>query len=210
MRADVSWRFRMKRIALIVISVVAALTSVFAQEGRGGGAPPPPPPALEPGASQADVDKALLAAPAQLRAQATVIKWKPDFTYDTLRKGTNRLLCFDKSGHPGQQPFSIECSSIANLARAAQNMKFETEPDRPKRQAAIDASEKDGSRAKPEFGSVWYHLNGADQASARPHMTIAVPGATQASLGLPENGRGGGVWIMNAGTSTAHLMTPGE
>jgi hypothetical protein len=51
---------------------------------------------------------------------------------------------------------------------------------------------------------------GADQASARPHMTIAVPGATTASLGLPDNPRQGGVWIMNAGTSTAHLMTPGE
>jgi hypothetical protein len=26
---------------------------------------------------------------------------------------------------------------------------------------------------------------------------------------LPEKG-GGGVWIMNAGTTTAHLMIPGE
>jgi hypothetical protein len=51
---------------------------------------------------------------------------------------------------------------------------------------------------------------GADQASARTHFTIAVPGATSTSLGLPDNGRAGGVWIMNAGTSTAHLMTPGE
>jgi hypothetical protein len=39
---------------------------------------------------------------------------------------------------------------------------------------------------------------------------VAVPGATAASMGLPDNGRGGGVWIMNAGTSTAHLMIPGE
>jgi hypothetical protein len=41
-------------------------------------------------------------------------------------------------------------------------------------------------------------------------MTIAVPGATTGSLGLPDNGKAGGVWIMNAGSSTAHLMTPGE
>lgn len=192
----------MTRIAILILGLLAVSTSGLAQ------APPPPP--LQPGASQADVDKALLAAPPQLRDQATVIKWKSDYTYDTLRKGTNRLLCFDKSGLPGQRPFSIECTSIANLERATQNMKFEAEPDRAKRQAALDAAEKDGTRAKPEFGSVWYHLMGADQASARPHMTIAVPGATQASLGFPENGRGGGVWIMDAGTSTAHLMTPGE
>jgi hypothetical protein len=57
---------------------------------------------------------------------------------------------------------------------------------------------------------VWYHLRGQDQATANSHVTIAVPGATMASMGLPENGRGGGVWIMNPGTSTAHLMVPGE
>ena len=41
-------------------------------------------------------------------------------------------------------------------------------------------------------------------------MTIAVPGATTQSMGLPDNGKSGGVWIMNVGTSTAQLMTPGE
>jgi hypothetical protein len=34
--------------------------------------------------------------------------------------------------------------------------------------------------------------------------------ATAQSLGLPDNPKQGGVWIMNAGTSTAHLMTPGS
>jgi hypothetical protein len=166
---------------------------------------------LEPGASQADVDKALLAAPDPLRAQATVIKWNPaNWTYTTLRKGTNRMVCFDKSGLPGQLAFSVECTSVANLDRATQNMKFESEPDRAKRTAALQEAEKNGTRAKPEFGSVWYHVMGADQATARHHMTIAVPMATSASLGLPDNGRQGGVWIMDAGTTTAHLMTPGE
>jgi hypothetical protein len=198
----------MKRIALC-IAILGVSTIVLAQE-RGRGAPAAPP-ALEPGASQADVDKALLAAPGNLGAQATVIKWNPaDWTYQTLRKGTNRLVCFDKSGLPGQLPFSIECTMLGNMDRAVQNMKFESEPDRAKRQAALDAAEKDGTRAKPEFGSVWYHLMGKDQASARTHFTIAVPGATTQSMGLPDNGKMGGVWIMNAGTSTAHLMIPGE
>jgi len=198
----------MKCTVLTLLGVVAFSTSVLAQGGRGAPAPPPP---LEPGAAQADVDKALLAAPVNLRNQSTVIKWKPaDWTYDTLRKGTNRLVCFDKSGLPGQLPFSVECTSLGNMERVTQNMKFEMETDRTKRQAALDAAEKDGTRAKPEFGSVWYHLQGQDQASARPHMTIAVPGATTQSLGLPDNGKQGTVWIMNAGTSTAHLMIPGQ
>jgi hypothetical protein len=197
----------MKRTVLIAVSVLAVTASVWAQ-GRGA---PAAPAALEPGASQAEVDKAVLAVAETLRAQATVIKFKPDYTYETLRKGTNSIVCWDKSGLPGQLAFSVECTTTAaNLPRAAQNLRFESEPDRVKRQAALDAAEKDGTRAKPEFGSVWYHLMGADQATARTHFTIAVPGATTATLGLPENGRGGGVWIMNPGTSTAHLMTPGE
>ena len=40
-------------------------------------------------------------------------------------------------------------------------------------------------------------------------MTIAVPGATTATLGLPDNNKMGGAYIMNAGTSSAHIMTPG-
>ena len=183
----------MKRTLLIVLSILAVSASAFAQ------AP-----------DQAAIDKALLAAPAQLKAGATVIKWKSDFTYETLKKGTNRLVCYDKSGQPGQQPFMVECTSIANLDRAAQNMKFEAIPDKKASQAAFDAAEKDGTRAKPEFGSVWYHVMGPDPEHPRNHMTIAVPGATTKTLGLPESGAQGGVWIMNAGTTTAHLMTPGE
>ena len=182
-----------KRLALFVLGTAAMSSAVLAQ------APAP---------AQADLDKALLPAPANLREAATVIRWKPDFTYDTLRKGTNRLVCYDRSGQPGQQPFSVECTSIANLDRAAQNLKFEAMGD--KKQAMLDAAEKDGTRAKPEYGSVWYHVMGADKDHTRTHMTIAIPGATTQTTGIPDNPRQGGVWIMNAGTSTAHLMIPGH
>ena len=155
-----------------------------------------------------DVDTPLLAAPANLREGATVIKWKSDFTYDTVKKGTNRLVCYDRSGQPAQAPFALECTSIANLDRVAQNMKFEALGD--KRQAALDGAEKDGTRVKPEFGSVFYNLSGPDRERARPHTTVAVPGATAQSLGLPDNNKQGGAWIMNAGTTTAHIMIPGQ
>lgn len=159
-------------------------------------------------AQSPDIDTPLLAAPANQREAATVIKWKPDFTYDTLRKGTNRLVCYDRSGQPGQQPFSLECTSIANLDRVAQNMRFEAMGD--KKQAMLDAAEKDGTRVKPEFGSVFYNLGGADREHVRAHTTIAVPFATAQSMGLPDNNKQGGAWIMNAGTSTAHVMIPGH
>ena len=182
----------MKRMIPVVLSILAVSSIVFAQTPAEG------------------IEKALLAAPRQMKEGATVIKWNADFTYETLRKGTNRLVCYDRSGFPLQQPFSIECTSIANLDRAAQNLKAEAVGDKAKSEATLDAAEKSGTRVKPEFGSVWYHMAGADKDHTRPHMTIAVPGATTQSLGLPDNPRQGGVWIMNAGTTTAHLMTPGE
>jgi hypothetical protein len=182
----------MKRLVLVVLGALAVSIPAWAQ------AP-----------ADAAIEKALLAAPANLKNDATVVAFKPDYTYETVKKGANNLVCFDRSGLPGQQPFSVECTSLRNLDRVAQNLKFEAEPDKAKRQAALDAAEKDGSRLKPEFGSVWYRLQGKDQATARPHTTVAVPGATALSLGLPDNPKQGGVWIMNAGTSTAHLMIPG-
>lgn len=180
----------MKRIIPMVLGVLAVSAGAFAQSP--------------------EIDKALLAAPGNLKMTATVIKWKPDFTYETLKKGTSDLVCYDKSGMPNQPPFIIECTSMGNLEREAQNLKIEAMGDKAAVQAKFAEAEKDGTRVKPKFGSVWYHFMGPDQEHARMHMTIAVPGATTASIGLPDNNKSGGVWIMNAGTSTAHLMTPGE
>jgi len=199
----------MKRIVLMVVVTLTVSVGMFAQGRRG--APPTPPAPLEAGASQADVDKALLALPEGPRNQTTVIKWKADFTYDTLRKGTNGLVCYDRSGMPLQQPFAVQCTSIGNLPREAQNLKAEATGDRAKSEAMLKEMEQNGTRAKPEFGTVWYHMSGADRDHVSAHeVTIAVPGATQASLGLPEQRRENGVWIMNAGTSTAHIMIPGR
>ncbi len=160
--------------------------------------------------SSPEIDKALLAAPRQVKDGVTVIKWKDDFTYDTLKKGTNKMVCYDLSGRPGHPPFTVECTSLANLPRVAQNLKFEAIPDKAASKAAFDKAEADGTRVKPEFGSVFIHFMGADAEHARNHTTIAVPGATAQSLGLPDNPNQGGVWIMNPGTTTAHLMTPGS
>jgi hypothetical protein len=199
----------MKPIVPIALVTLAVSITVFAQ-GRRGAAPAPPAP-LEPGASQADVDKPLVALPEGLRNQTTVIKWKSDFTYDTLRKGTNGLVCYDRSGMPQMQPFAVQCTSLGNLPREAQNLRAEATGDRAKSEAMLKEMEQNGTRAKPEFGSVWYHMSGADRDHVSAHeVTVAVPGATQASLGLPEQRRENGVWIMNAGTSTAHIMIPGR
>jgi len=185
----------MKRTILFVLGALAVSIGAIAQS-----------------TPDAAIERALSAAPRNAKEAATVIKWKADGTYDTLKKGTNRLVCYDRSGDPGQQPFSVQCTSLGNLDRVAQNRKFEAIADKAERQKAIDAAEANGTRVKPEYGSVWLTMNGPDKdhAPGRVHTTIAVPGATTQSTGLPDNPRQGGAWIMNAGTSTAHIMTPGS
>ena len=180
----------MKLVTAVVI-VAALSVSAFAQ-------------------TSPEIEKALLAAPAQMKDAATVIHWKSDFTYDTLKKGTNRLVCYDRPIQPGDQPFSVECTSIANLDRVAVSLKTEASTPAAERRAAFEALEKAGKWTKPEFGSMFYNLTGPSQAQARSHATICVPGATTATLGLPDNGNQGGAWIMNAGSSAAHLMMPGH
>lgn len=182
----------MKRIIFVFLFVLALSAGAFPQT------------------QDQAIEKALLGAPRQMKDGATVVKWKSDFTYETLRKGTNRLVCYERPVQPGDQPFSVECTSIANLERVSQSLKTETIRDPKERRAAFEALEKAGKWTKPEFGSVFYNLTGPDQAQARSHATISVPGATMQTLGLPENGNQGGAWIMNAGTSAAHIMMPGH
>ena len=183
----------MKRAILVGVGVLAFGAGVFAQAPAG------------------TFDAALAAAPGNMKDGAMVIKWKADGSYDTLRPGTNRLVCYDQSGDPTEQPFSSQCTSVGNLERVKQNKIYEAKiADRAAREAALNELEKNGQRVKPEFGSVFYTRSGKDASATRLHVTIAVPGATAASLGLPDNNKMGGAWIMNAGTSTAHIMTPGS
>jgi hypothetical protein len=193
----------MRRLVLSVLGALTVSAAALAQT---------PTPQTQTAAAPTDpaLERALAPAPRNMKEGATVIKWKADNTYETLRKGTNRLVCYDRSGEPGRQPFAVQCTSIANLDRVAQNRKFEAMTDAAAKKAALEEAEKTGARVKPEFGSVWLTMNGPDREHARIHTTIAVPGATSQSMGLPDNPRQGGVWIMDAGTSTAHLMTPGS
>jgi len=181
----------MKRIVLVLIAGVMVCGIISAQ-------------------TQDPIEKAVLALPAQMRDGATVIKWKSDFTYETLKKGTSRLVCYERPVQPGDQPFSMECTSIANLDRVATSLKTETIQDPKARRAAFEELEKAGKWPKPEFGSVFYNLTGPNQAQAHAHATICVPGATMKTLGLPESATQGGAWIMNPGTSAAHIMLPGH
>jgi hypothetical protein len=200
----------MKRVVMLVVGILAFSAAAMAQMGRGGMGQRG---AEQPAADQPEsIANPLLALPAGLRADAGVVKWKPDFTYDTLKESKNGLVCWDRSGFPRQAPFSMLCSATENLPREAQDLKAEAESqgDRAKSEAILNEEEKAGTRVKPLYGSFWYHFAGPDKEHARMHETIAMPGATAQSTGLPDKRSNNSIWLMNAGTTTAHLMLPGE
>ena len=184
----------MTRLVLLVLGIAAAAIGAHAQ-------------------SNAElIEGALAAAPVRARDAAAVIRWNADFTYETLKEGTNRLVCYHRSDEARRQPFAVQCTSVANLDRVAQSRRFRAEAgqDAAAERALVDEAEANGTRIAPEFGSFFTSMNGPDQASARSHTTIAVPGATTESLGLPDNPSQGGAWLMAVGTTTAHIMIPGH
>ena len=228
----------MTRISLCVLGVMAVAMSVPAQaqvyEERRQEVVTDP------------IEKPLLAAPnAAMARDATVIKiirnpdageevTAADFTYEVLRRGPGRMVCYDLTGFPGERPWSVECtSSDANLPRIMQNRAFaemgaKATPllgdDDPRRAGLpvlsssgtggirdlVVAAGKDGTRELSEVGSIWYNLRGDSQDTAIWHTFIAMPNLTGEQVGLPEVRDAGGAWLMFAGTPEAHIMIGGR
>ena len=158
------------------------------------------------------IARATLAAPPAMQADAMVIRMKTDGSHEVLRDGSNGLMCWDRSDEPTRS-FSVQCTSVENLDRVKQNRVWNMSGKTAEEIRAMrDAAEADGSREVSKFGSVYYTLNGEDADSANIHLTLAVPFATAESLGLPDQGSytRTGSWIMETGTTSAHLMLPGR
>jgi hypothetical protein len=224
----------MKPISMFVLGVMAVAMSAPAQaqviEARRTDTTDP-------------IQKPLLAAPNDAMARdATVIKWirnpnagekvtAADFTFEVLRSGPGRMVCYDLSGWPGEEPWSVECSSSdANLPRIMQNRAFaemgakatptigEGDKSVPVLSSSssggirdlVLAAEKDGTRVLPEVGTIWYNLRGKSQETAVWHTFIAMPNHTAAQVGLPNNRDAGGAWLMFEGTPEAHIMVGGR
>ena len=138
-----------------------------------------------------------------------VVSFNADGSYTTLREGTNGFVCYDRSGQYGSPAFAVQCTNTGNLERLAQNRRFAAQAagDSDRLDALVAEAQQNGTRAEAAFGSVWISMNGQDRASAGTHTTVAVPFAT-ADLGFPTRPGGGVLWLMDAGTSEAHLMAP--
>jgi hypothetical protein len=181
----------MKRIVLLAVGIAAFSTGAYAQ-------------------SNAElIENSLAAAPRRGRDDAAVVKWAADHTYTTIKEGTNQIVCYSRADQRDRPPFAVQCTSLANLDRVAQNRRFRAEStDAESERALVAAAGGDGSREDVEYGSWFRSMNGPDMASAGVHTTVAMPGATGASSGFPDSRDAGGAYVMAGGTTEAHLMVP--
>jgi len=183
----------MKGIVLAMVSVLSVSASAHAQTAAEW------------------IEQAVDASPARFGGDAMIITWNADHTYETIREGNNGLVCFDRSDERDRAPFAAQCTSVNNLERLTQNRRFRAQTtDNAGERALIDDAEAAGTRVLPEYGSIWFRMDGADRESALLHATVAMPGATGASTGFAETRPPPGVWLMDAGTSAAHLMILGR
>ena len=159
----------------------------------------------------AGVERTLLAAPAALRAEATILELRSDGSTVVLRGGSNSVICWDNEGRPGQvAPLDVECTAEANRPRLEQNHAFEsTGGTVAEIRARFERAEAGGTRALSVQGSIYYHVFGDSPPDYRNHTVVAVPYATR-DLGFPIARGPAMLWLMEAGTSGAHLMVSGR
>src|SRR5881397_1119163 len=98
----------MKLISLFIVGVMAVAMSASAQAQTVKKETTDP------------IQKALLAAPnAAMARDATVIKWKPDFTYEVLKKGTSLMVCYDLTGWPDARQIFLGAGALHRKKSAA-------------------------------------------------------------------------------------------
>ncbi|MEO8569666.1 MAG: hypothetical protein ABI419_11030 [Ginsengibacter sp.] len=158
---------------------------------------------------------ALLAAPQEKRDSCTVYGYGADKQLTLLKKGTNELICL--ADNPGEPGFSVAC--YCNELEPFMQKGRELRKQGIKDQQLLDEREKEvkaGTLKMPKDPSTLYVYSAKDEdidpatgevKNGYLRYVIYIPYATAASTGLPEKPSADGMpWIMNPGTSRAHIM----
>ncbi|MEQ8475049.1 hypothetical protein [Fulvivirga sp.] len=158
---------------------------------------------------------AVMAAPEEKRAEATVMGFDENEKLVVIRQGTNELICL--ADDPNQEGFNASCyhKDLEPFMARGRALKEEGK----ERQEIFDIREKEVKEGKlkmPENPSTLHVLSGAegkyDAASgkvinANLRYVVYIPFATPESTGLPIRPLvPGGPWIMDPGTHRAHIM----
>lgn len=199
-----------RTLASLTVAMLAPMMAM-AQRQTTAVAPPrdsTPPPAEE------QIAAAVLPAPKDMQADATVLGYAPDGHLITLRRGHGALICLASA--PKAERFHVACyqrSLEPFMARGRALRARGVKGDRVDSLRFADV--RSGKLSMPRHPAVLYSLTGPadsfDAATgtapkAQPLFVVYVPFATAKSTGLSATPVEGAPWIMDPGTPKAHLM----
>jgi len=157
---------------------------------------------------------AVLPAPADLRATATVMGYRPDGSLVTLRKGNGPLTCL--ASNPANAEFHVACYHRSLEAFMARGRALRAQGVQGGEVDSVRFREvRSGALRMPRNPAVLYSLTGKpgsfDPATgtakgARQLFVVYIPNATAESLGLSAVPAEGTPWVMFPGTPKAHIM----
>jgi hypothetical protein len=157
---------------------------------------------------------AVLAAPEEMRAGATVRGYAPDGRFKKLRQGRGELVCL--ASDPKAERFHVACyhrSLEPFMARGRTLRAHGVTGDRV--DSVRFAEVRAGKLRLPRHPAVLYSLTGPPDSfdpatgtapKAKPLFVVYVPFATGKSMGLSTTPVEGAPWIMHSGTPKAHIM----
>jgi hypothetical protein len=164
-------------------------------------------------AVDAQIAGAVMAAPADQRAAATVIGVDAEGRSTTVRQGTGYLVCL--ADDPRQDGFSVACyhkdlepfmARGRELATAGTKGRGPTEDVRYKEiEAGTLPMPKEARLLTIVQGSAFDATTGT-VVDAYTRWVIYTPYATAESTGLPTTPGPGAPWLMFPGTAGAHIM----
>ncbi len=157
---------------------------------------------------------ALLAAPEDMRADATVLGWDADGKNVSLREGTGDLVCL--SDRPGNDAFSVACyhKDLEPYMARGRELVLEGVTGADRNEAHRWQEAKEGKLTMPTAPRMLYVLAGSGFDAMKGEVTdpyarwvLYWPNATAETVGLSAKPAGPGVpWLMNEGTPGAHIM----
>ncbi len=186
----------MKRLMILMMLSVA----VFGQD-------------IPPVAEQ--ISAAVLAAPEQFRAEATVMGYDEAGMLVVLRQGSNSMICL--ADDPAKEGFSVAAYHNELEPFMSRGRELRAEGKSSKEIFEIrEAEAKSGRLKMPAPGATLHILYGKDAyfdaengqaVNAIYRAVVYIPWATPESTGLPlKPDTPGAPWLMDPGTHRAHIM----
>ena len=155
---------------------------------------------------ETQIKAALLAAPAQLRADCAVLGYDQNGKLVMLKEGTNNMICL--GDNPNKPGFDVACYHKDLDPFMARGRALAAQGKNPKEIFDIREKEvKSGELKMPSAPTTLYVFSGKTEQEAAYRWVVYIPYATSASTGLSTTPLAGGApWLMDAGTHRAHIM----